>query len=270
MASVAPLIVSLRNDARTSIVGSAAASVSDEDSQRSAGTDLFGLLPRVITIGRQVSSLAESLGLDDRIAAIPTASAQPLPTPEPTPTPPPSTVPADGTYGVAFFGPNTTVKTYTVTGSTPDDIARSIEARGPASDWLPGRAEAITVARPVENVEFEPSGGDCRLVATAQPPVHVDFTITLPRWKAPRHPDPFTVAWWKDELARVATHEHHHVDLWRAAAGKMSKAVATSTCGNVTSHLLAIVRDTTRANCEFDLDEYGRALGLTLQSCISR
>jgi hypothetical protein len=28
------------------------------------------------------------------------------------------------------------------------------------------------------------------------------------------------------------------------------------------------VRATTRANCQFDLDEYGRALGLTLESCV--
>jgi predicted secreted Zn-dependent protease len=96
------------------------------------------------------------------------------------------------------------------------------------------------------------------------------FTITLPRWSPPKHPDGITVAWWNAELARAATHEKHHVDLWRAAAKRMSAAVATSSCATLPSQLGAIVREAARANCEFDLDAYGRELGLTLESCLNQ
>src|SRR5262249_37399143 len=177
------------------------------------------------------------------------------------------TAPRAGPSGSAFFGPDTTVKTYAVTGPSPYEIQVSIQAHGPADRWL-GRAEALTVAQPIQDFRLEPYNGDCRLVASVQPPIHVEFTITLPRWVAPASPEPATVAWWEAELKRAATHEKHHVDLWRGAASRMSTAVATSTCANVTSNLAAIARDTARANCEFDLDEYGRALGLTLQSCL--
>jgi hypothetical protein len=50
----------------------------------------------------------------------------------------------------------------------------------------------------------------------------------------------------------------------------MSAAVTTSTCGTLSARLNAIVRQAARANCEFDLDEYGRELGLTLESCLNQ
>jgi hypothetical protein len=44
--------------------------------------------------------------------------------------------------------------------------------------------------------------------------------------------------------------------------------VAGSTCTNLVSRLTKIATDARRANCQFDLDEYGRAMGLTLDSCL--
>jgi predicted secreted Zn-dependent protease len=220
-----------------------------------------------------VGAAAASLGLDARIAAIPDASTRPLGSLQPFPTPTP--VPVDAiagpdSYGTAFFGPGTTVKTYGVTGSTPAAIIASIRARGPFDQWVHQRAEALTAAQASQHIELRPTADDCKVVATAQPPVGFTFTITLPRWAAPKQPDAATVTWWNAELARAAIHEKHHVDLWRDAATRMSDAVTTSTCGNVYSQLNAIVRQTTRENCQFDLDEYGRELGLTLESCVNQ
>jgi len=266
---LAARITAVRAAAEAPITDSRTARVSDGEAQRAAGVELFGLLPEVVAIGRQISAVAASLGVDDQVAAIPDASTRPIGSLEPLPTPTPlPTAPPGGTYGSAFFGPGTTVKTYAVTGASPADIELSIGIHGPIDQWLPGRAEALTLARAVEDFELQPFNDDCRLVPTADPPVHFEFTITLPRWTAPEQPDPSTVAWWQHELARAATHEKHHVDLWRAAGARMATAVALSTCANVTSNLNAIVRATTRANCQFDLDEYGRALGLTLESCV--
>jgi predicted secreted Zn-dependent protease len=272
-AAIGPRIAAIRTASRPAFEASASASVQDDEVQRSSATTLFGLLADVLAIGRDVSAAAASLGLDAQIAAIPEASARPLSSLEPIPAPtvtPVTAVAGPDRYGTVFFGPGTTVKSYSVTGPTPFAIIASIHDRGPFDQWAHQRAEAITAARPVQHVELRPTADDCEVVATAQPPVSFTFTITLPRWTAPRQPEAATVAWWNAELARAATHEKHHVDLWRTAAAQMSAAVTTSTCGNLYSHLNAIVRQTTRANCQFDLDEYGSSLGLTLESCLNR
>ena len=84
----------------------------------------------------------------------------------------------------------------------------------------------------------------------------------------PSSADRATITWWISEIKHVATHENHHVDLWRAAGVAMSKAVGSSTCTNLESHLRTIVNDTRRANCEFDMREYGTAMGLSIESCL--
>jgi predicted secreted Zn-dependent protease len=172
------------------------------------------------------------------------------------------------TYEAAFFGPNTTVKTYRVFGSTPLEIVESMLARGPRNNWLNERAEAVTLAVPEIRVELVGSGSACHVVARANPAVSFRFTITLPRWEPPSAASRTTVTWWNAELGRAATHEHHHVDLWRAAGTRLSRAATTSTCANLQSRLAAIVKATARENCEFDMDEYGKALGLSLDDCL--
>ena len=49
----------------------------------------------------------------------------------------------------------------------------------------------------------------------------------------------------------------------------MSKAVGSSTCSTFQSRIASIVKATARENCEFDMDEYGEALGLSLDDCLS-
>jgi len=269
--AIGPRITALAGTARLAIDAAQSASASDDEAQRSAATTLFGLLTDVLAIGRDVTAAAASLGLDARIAAIPEASARPLGSLDPLPTPtPPAAVSGLDRFGPAFFGPGSTVTSYGVSGSTPSAILDSMRAHGPFDRWVGLRAEALTVARASQHIQLRPTATDCQVVATSQPAVTFTFTITLPRWSPPKHPDEATVAWWNAELARAATHEKHHVDLWRTAGKQMSSAVGTSSCVNLSTHIDAIVRQATRANCQFDLDEYGRALGLTLESCLNQ
>ena len=81
--------------------------------------------------------------------------------------------------------------------------------------------------------------------------------------------DQATVLWWAKEIQRVATHERHHVEIYRDGAARMTDALAHSTCANVSDHLRAIVDDIDTQQCEFDLKEYGSALGLSLTSCLA-
>ena len=157
-----------------------------------------------------------------------------------------------------------------MTGRTRAQISASIEVNGPWSDWLHGHAEALTKAVPKYRFTLAQSTAQCRIVVTAKPAVVFSYTITLPSWTKPKNADAATVRWWSAEIVRVATHERHHVDIYRDGASRMTAAVANSTCSNVSAHLSAIVHDIDVQQCQFDLDEYGAALGLSLSSCLAQ
>ncbi|TMQ69372.1 MAG: DUF922 domain-containing protein [Candidatus Eisenbacteria bacterium] len=172
--------------------------------------------------------------------------------------------------GASFFGSGAKVVTYAVGGSSAEEIIASIQASGPFSDWLHARAEALTTAVPRYRFVLADTAGQCHIQVTKKPAIIFTFTITLPSWKQPRSVGQATVLWWAKELQRVATHENHHVQIYRDGAARMTAALGHSTCSNVADHLRAIVRDIDTAQCEFDLKEYGSALGLSLTSCLTR
>jgi predicted secreted Zn-dependent protease len=145
----------------------------------------------------------------------------------------------------------------------------SIRANGPVVKWLNGRAEAVTQADPHYGFELNEVGGQCRIVPKTKPTVYFSFTITLPKWVPPADAGRSTVTWWNDRLKDTAVHERHHVELTRAAGAQMSNAVATSTCESLAGNLTKIANDLNRQNCEFDMREYGAAMGLTLSACLA-
>jgi predicted secreted Zn-dependent protease len=187
------------------------------------------------------------------------------PTPTAKPTPPPN-IPG---VGKSFFGAGVTVETYRVTGDTPAEILASIRRNGPYSDWAKARAEAVTQAVPRYRFELRGTGADCRIHVTTRPAIVFVYTITLPRWSQPSRASRSTVSWWTDEIQRVSRHERHHVELFRDGATRLSQAVDQSTCANVQDRLAKIAREINRQQCEFDLKEYGAAMGLTLASCLA-
>jgi predicted secreted Zn-dependent protease len=191
-------------------------------------------------------------------------AAAPSPTPK---DPAPATIPV---IGDSFFGSGAKVVTYAVGGSSVEEIIASIQTAGPFSDWLHARAEALTRAVPRYRFVLSDTAGHCHIQVTKKPAIIFTFTITLPSWSRPKRVDQATVLWWAKELTRVATHENHHVEIYRDGAARMTAALGTSTCANVADHLTAIVRDIDTAQCEFDLKEYGSALGLSLTSCLTR
>ena len=188
----------------------------------------------------------------------------------PTATPKPPAAPQVPSVASSFFGSGAKVVTYVVTGSTQAQITASIGTNGPWSNWLHGHAEALTRAVPKYRFTLSQTAAQCRIVVTAKPAVVFTFTVTLPGWTRPRAADAATVRWWAAEVIRVATHERHHVEIYRDGAARMTAAVGNSTCANVSIHLSAIVRDIDVAQCQFDLDEYGAALGLSLSSCLGQ
>lgn len=188
----------------------------------------------------------------------------------PTPTPRPPADPKIPTIQASFFGSGAAVVSYTVKGATISQIVGSIRATGPWSDWIRARAEALTKAVPKYRFDLVGTSATCRVDVTASPAVLFTFTITLPRWARPKSADSATVRWWAGELLRVATHERHHVEIYRDGAARMTDAVAHSTCAALPGRLGAIVKDIDTQQCEFDLKEYGAALGLSLASCLAQ
>jgi predicted secreted Zn-dependent protease len=188
----------------------------------------------------------------------------------PTPTPKPTAAPTVPVIGASFFGSGAKVVSYQVSGNSMTQIISSIRANGPWSDWLHARAEAVTKAVPKYRFTLSETAGVCHIVTTARPAVIFTYTITLPGWSRPKTADAATVRWWAGELLRVATHERHHVEIYRDGAALMTDAVAHSTCVNVSSKIAAIVKDIDIQQCQFDVDEYGAALGLTLSSCLAQ
>jgi predicted secreted Zn-dependent protease len=188
----------------------------------------------------------------------------------PTPTPKDPAPPKIPAIGNTFFGTGAKVVTYDVVGSTVEQIISSIQSSGPFSDWLHARAEALTSAVPRYRFVLTGAGSHCHIEITSKPAIIFTFTITLPSWSRPKGVGQATVLWWAKELLRVATHERHHVEVYRDGAARMTDALAHSTCANVSDHLRAIVDDIDTEQCEFDLKEYGSALGLSLTSCLAR
>ena len=268
-AGIVAEVATIREGARTALDQSKTTSIYDAEVQRGAAAALVGLLPDVRAVADATETAAKSAGVNSHIAAIPDDALQPIGSLPPlaTRTPPPVVATVPG-YGSSFFGSNTTVVTYAVSGTTPAEIVDSILANGPPDRWVGGHAEALTLAFPHDQVRFKQVGTKCQVVVTADPAIYFTFRITLPSWTPPRGVAATTVTWWRTEISHVATHEKHHVDLWRAAGAAMTKAVAGSTCTNLVSRLTKIATDARRANCQFDLDEYGRAMGLTLDSCL--
>ena len=188
----------------------------------------------------------------------------------PTPTPKAPVDPKVPTIAASFFGSGATLVTYRVGGATIDQIVGAIRANGPWSDWIHARAEALTKAVPRYRFDLVGTSGSCSIDVSSNPAVVFSFTITLPKWSRPKTADAATVRWWAGELQRVAVHERHHVEIYRDGAARMTDAVAHSTCATLPGKLSAIVRDVDTQQCEFDLKEYGAALGLSLASCLNR
>lgn len=208
----------------------------------------------------------------------------PLPTPTPRPTrepAPPATpepqIAGPGTPAVPSFGPGSfpasasvSVGYYAVSGSTPQEIHASIQDNGPWSDWLGRNAQAHVQIRSSFNFGFQGDAyGGCSIVSTGGAPVTVTYHVLLPSWTPPAGVTARTVDWWTGTIHETVAHEGHHITLYEAHLPAMNEAVRSGTCASAEADLERMWTDARRANCEFDLAEYGYAVGLTLKSCIA-
>jgi predicted secreted Zn-dependent protease len=207
---------------------------------------------------------------------LPTASPRPTPTPRPiAPATPPPEVAGPGS--LPAFGPGSfpasasvTVSYYAVSGSTPQQIHASIEDNGPWSDWLGRNAQAHVQVSPSFNFAFRSDGFGCGVVPTGGDFVTITYHVLLPSWTPPAGVSQRTVDWWIETIYGTVAHEGHHITLYESYLPQMNDAVRTGTCASVQDDLERLWFEVNRANCEFDLAEYGYAVGLTLESCLAQ
>ena len=275
---LATRVASLTAAAQDSVDGSQSSSVNAAQVQREAGVSLVNLLPEVLDLSRTAKRTADGMALGITIAQVPedsigpTGSLVPLPTQTPSPTPQPTPKPPKvATIAAPFFGKGVKIATYRVTGATPGAITRAMDAAGPRSSWTSGRASGLTSVSSTYRFVFATDGyGGCRIHVTASPAIVLGYRVTLPRWSPASGASPSTIQWWNGELLDIARHEKVHVDLYKAAAKRLNSTLASSTCANARRRLDAVWKAVERKNCEYDMKEYGSAMGLSLESCLAR
>jgi predicted secreted Zn-dependent protease len=189
---------------------------------------------------------------------------EPTVDPSPTPVPPPELA----GLGREFFGPDVTVTTYDVRGRTRLQIARSIEASGPRLAWLDGAAAAVTQTEASFNFDLRESSSGCRIVTGNRPAIELDYSVVLPKWDPPANAPNATVEWWNDEFRDIAVHERTHVEIYRDGLDELNEVVESSTCENLEARLERAWAPINREQCEFDMREYGAALGLSIERCL--
>lgn len=205
--------------------------------------------------------------------ALPTATPRPTSMPTPTPVLAGPSVPGVPTLTAASFpaSDRVTVSWYAVSGATPQQIHESIEEGGPWSDWAGGRATAHVQVQASFDFGFETDGsGGCTVVVIADPPVQLSYEVVLPAWTPPdTGASAGTIEWWSGQLSQTVAHESHHITLYEDRLAAMQEIVATGTCESIPGHLQAAWDEALQANCEFDVAEYGAALGLSVESCVA-
>ena len=239
---------------------------------RSALVALFQLLPEVIEISRSAKKIADKLGLDLAAAEVPKGSTKPLGKLPPLPKPTGSTGSGSArSIGASFFGRNVRVAPYRVTGQSPWEITSSMGSNGPYNDWLQGTASGLTKAIPDYRFVFSGDGlGTCSIVSTGSPAILITYRVTLPKWAPPKGVSSSTIEWWNELVVQIATHEKHHVTIYREAQKDLNAALSSATCATADARLDAVWSATRRKQCQFDMDEYGYASGLSYKTCVNR
>jgi predicted secreted Zn-dependent protease len=196
----------------------------------------------------------------------------PRPTRAPTPAPLPTAAPPIPTIAdvVSRYLSGVPITYYEVFGSTPSQLSASMDANGPWSDWLQRRTAGLTTTEIHAGIVFVSSSyGTCLVETTSVPAITYTFVVTLPHWSPSAGASSSTVNWWTTELEDTARHEAHHVELNNNSLPALNDAVSTNGCSTLDAALKTIFAETHRQNCIFDLEEYGYALGLTLDSCLA-
>jgi hypothetical protein len=123
------------------------------------------------------------------------------------------------------------------------------------------------VVTPVFDLDFQGFGSACTIVTHDSTPVGATYHVTLPAWAPPDDVPAATVEWWLGTINEIVAHEGEHITLYESFMPQMNAAVLNGTCDSAEDELVRLWTEARRANCVYDLEEYGYAMGLTIAAC---
>lgn len=142
---------------------------------------------------------------------------------------------------------STNISYFTVNGTTPAEIYRSIVRKGPRVDG--DRAIASAKATAIQDGKLTPDGNMCRVTDYR---VKLVFTITRPRIKNEKVLPPRDRALWKQFTSFVEAHENEHKQVWLSCASELErkvKAIRASNCDKAAAQTNAMWKKML-ANCD--------------------
>lgn len=204
----------------------------------------------------------------------------PLPATDPTPAPIPIVTPqpAPALAGVpaGYFGPRSSVSSYSISGSTSAQLNAAIDAAngstfagGAMMAWVNASTDPSSVT--YMTTTYPDGTTQCEVHLATAPASAVSYSVHLPIWTPPTGTDTALIAWWNEQFEYALVHELHHIELYDAAIAQMNVAVvAGANCDTAAATIKQIWQQAHIDNCNFDLAEYGTAAGATLDNCLGR
>jgi predicted secreted Zn-dependent protease len=199
-------------------------------------------------------------------APSPTSSATPSPTPRATPRPTPRPAPratapprprtvALPKITVAVAGA-TSLRSYSVAGDSPNDLARSMLARGPAKCGL---SHAIACVAPtfktyiVKGITNQATGA-CTITTVR---ITASYAVWLPRWTKPSRVYPALVTWWRKVLGHLAWHERQHIRIENARLPDLRARLLGAACSKGNGIVSSWLASLSTAQHAFDAKDRG-------------
>lgn len=113
--------------------------------------------------------------------------------------------------------------TYTVTGSTEDEIRASLDARHP------GGYDARTNWYVTWSYSSAMRSGRCRVTTSK---VHTKIAFTYPRWVAPADASAELVQGWTTYMGALRVHESGHARIGRTVAARVQNVLTAARAAN--------------------------------------
>jgi len=179
----------------------------------------------------------------------PTPRSTPRPTPRPTPPPGPALVALPRI--TASVAGATSLRFYSVAGDSPNDLSRSMLARGPARCGL---SHAIACVVPGFSTYLvrgitDQTTGTCTITTVR---ITASYAVWLPRWTKPSRVPNALVAWWRKVLAHLAWHERQHIRIENARLPDLRARLQGVSCAKGDAIVKSWLASLSKAQHAFD------------------
>ena len=256
-------IAGLSASVETILGGALSASITDAPVQRRAAVSLFALLPEVLALSAAGKAIADTLGLDARLADVPSdangpiGSLPPFPTATPATTPSPLRDPFVNLPRLSVSIWRASVRYFGIGGKNPSQLESSDQKNIPRSadgDKVQNAFAYVEVTANTLQPTYvaNPASGTCTMLGSTG---KMTYRVTIPRWTSPSRVLPQLLTWWKAVLEHVRWHEEQHVRIFEKWVPILGKRLAGHACTSAGSIEKRWSLDLATAQAAFDATE---------------